>query len=338
MKRLLVIGRNKSPHIGYCLYDAAKNLHIEYEICDISNADTRLRPLKTLVWRLFDHRPVYLSQFSQEVIEKCAKFHPDVVLVTGIAPLNAQALRRLKMMGISCANYLTDDPWNKSHKSNWFLSALKEYDVIFTPRHANIADLSQCVPRVVYLPFAYDPITHFWETAPDEQKSLLDCDVFFYGGADEDRLAYIKALINEGIDVHLYGGYWSRYPSISSFAKGFIFGQKLRWATATAKITLCLVRRSNRDGHVMRTFEAPAMGACMLAEDTSEHRDIFGEDKSSVVYFSTPVDLVEKVKYLLNHPELREQLRHNAHRLITSSANTYQDRLIQMLDVFREKR
>ena len=53
-----------------------------------------------------------------------------------------------------------------------------------------------------------------------------------------------------------------------------------------AKVNLCLVRRAKRDGHVMRSFEIAAVGGCMLAQDTDEHREIFGPEGEAVRLFS----------------------------------------------------
>jgi spore maturation protein CgeB len=81
----------------------------------------------------------------------------------------------------------------------------------------------------------------------------------------------------------------------------------------------------------MRTFEIPAMSGCMLAENTEEHREIFGEDGSSVLYFQDIGEMLEKTRWLLDHPEERRRLAEAAHRLITRGRHTYGDRLLQML-------
>ena len=85
----------------------------------------------------------------------------------------------------------------------------------------------------------------------------------------------------------------------------------MRKQHARIPVSVCLVRRANRDEHVMRTFEAPAMGACLAMEDTSEHRAIFGEHGHAVLYFSGPESLVNVCKELLESPELRRKLRKN---------------------------
>jgi hypothetical protein len=81
----------------------------------------------------------------------------------------------------------------------------------------------------------------------------------------------MREFMPHGSPVLLAGAYWDRYPAFRAYALGI-----KRALTAAAKVNLCLVRRANRDGHVMRSFEIAAIGGCMLAQDTDEHRDIFG--------------------------------------------------------------
>ena len=101
-------------------------------------------------------------------------------------------------------------------------------------------------------------------------------------------------------------------------------------------VSLILVRRANRDGSAMRSFEIPACGACCVAEDTEEHREIFGPDGEAVLYFRTPEELVRRVKEAFGNPELRTKLRANAHRAITGKPNTYMDRLKTILEKMSE--
>jgi len=81
----------------------------------------------------------------------------------------------------------------------------------------------------------------------------------------------------------------------------------------------------------MRSFEIPAMGGCMLAEDTEEHRVIFGEEGKTVLYVRSPEQMVEQLRWLLENEGQRERLSAEAHRLITSIGHTYADRLRALL-------
>jgi spore maturation protein CgeB len=213
------------------------------------------------------------------------------------------------------------------------MKALPLYDHLFSPRRANLADLEAIgCQRVSYLPFAYAPEIHFPEPYPPGKKEgSIPADVVFAGGADRDRVPILAALLRAGFRVELYGGYWARFPETRASARGEAGPETVRRAIGRAKVALCLVRRANRDGHAMRAFEVPAIGACMLAEDTSEHREIFGDEGQAVIYFRTLEDLVTKLRWLLTQDNERQRLARAAHNLIVNGRNTYTDRLTEML-------
>ena len=107
----------------------------------------------------------------------------------------------------------------------------------------------------------------------------------------------------------------------------------LRRATLGAAVSLCLLRRSNRDGHVMRTFEMAAAGACMLVEWSDEHEQILGVDGDAVVYVRTPGDIVPMCRALLRNADQRAALGARVQERMTSGHHTYTDRLAEIIDL-----
>ena len=332
--RLLIVGNPETTHVGHHLYHAARQEGFRVELCDTRAAFDSSWTVIQLNWRLRGHRPPRLRAFGRRVVEACRRFEPKWLLATGLVPLDARTLQQVKQLGIVCLNYLTDDPWNPRHHAKWFLRAVVLYDTVFSPRRSNLRDLAHlgCCD-VAYLPFAYSPEIHFSELLTGrEERQAFDCDVLFFGGADSDRLPYITSLLRSGFKVHLYGGYWERFSETRAHARGHADPMTLRKAVSGARVTLCLVRRGNRDGLVMRTFEAPAMGACMLVEDTPEHREILGQDRESVVYFCSVDEMLDGVHWLLSSESERRRLAVAAQAIIVGNPNTYRDRLLTMLD------
>lgn len=332
--RILVVGNPHPSHIGAHLFQAACSLNFATSICDTNLAFDAPWPFFKLNWYLRGHRPPRLHAFGLHVIEVCRSFDPDVLLCVGLAPLESKILKEIGRLGITRLVFLTDDPWNANHYALWFLDALPSYDYVFSPRQANLNELMRTGCRKVnYLPFAYNPDMHFSESLElGEKYKTFACEVMFAGGADHDRLPWITALIRHQFHISLYGGYWERYAETRRYTYGLADMATLRRAVAGSHVSLCLVRRANRDGHVMRSFEIPAMGGCMLTEDTSEHREIFGAEGEAVVYFRTIDEMIAKLRWLLDHPDERQRLATAAHRLITGGRHTYRDRLITMLD------
>jgi spore maturation protein CgeB len=256
---------------------------------------------------------------------------PSVVLTTGQAPLDEAVLEEVGEMGIFRANYSTDDPWNPAHRAGWFLKALNQYNRVFSTRKANLDQFRGLGIQAEHLPFGYDPDLYF----PDARFRIPNSggdekeEVFLAGGGDEDRYPLLRALQEAGIKMSLWGGYWERAGLRS---QGFLDATGIRREAARCMVSMILVRRANRDGSSMRSFEIPSCGACCVAEDTEEHREMFGPDGEAVLYFRTPEGLVRRVKEAFADPGLRERLRRNAHTAITGRPNTYADRLKTILE------
>jgi spore maturation protein CgeB len=334
--KLLLIGNFSSGHIGASLLIAARQLGVETITADTRSAIAAPPWLVRLNWHLLKRRPPYLRKFCESVIDLCRQSAPDILLTTGCAPINARTLHEIGALGIRRVNYSTDDPWSKVHRSPWLLAALKQYDVVFSPRRSNLEQLrSLRGPAVHYLPFAFDPTLHFLSKQDSEELNGYESDVLFVGGADRERVAIVGQLVRKGFNVALYGGYWDRYRRTRPAARGLATPERIRQATTAAKVCLSLVRHSNRDGHVMRSFEMAALGACMLVEDTVEHREIFGEDGETVVYFRTSAELYSRLDWLLAHPTERARLSTAVLARTATEENTYANRLEQMLGLIK---
>ena len=331
--RLLLVANPGEVHVGAHLFAAAQKLNIPVRLVDASKALSANRWINSFCYHFRGHRPFHLHRVSRQVRAETERFQPTVLLATGMAAIEAEDLIAIRAVGVHTCNFLTDDPFNPLLASRWFTKALPEYDTLFNPRHANMDDLHAAGCRTVrYLPFAYAPEIHF----PDKPANQAECaslasDLYFVGGADRDRIDCMALLIREGFRLALYGPFWHRHLSTRSAARGIADAVTVRKGAAAGKVALCLVRRSNRDGHCMRTFELPAMRTCMVVEDTEEHREIFGPDGECVVYFQTAEEMLSAVRRLVVDDEARTRLADACHKLICGGRNTYLDRLVEML-------
>jgi spore maturation protein CgeB len=327
------VGNGDPVHVGAHFARAAADLGVPLRFVDVREAYRGGWLQRKVNWWIRGKRPSRLAEFSDAVTAACATREVECVIATGIAPLNRDCLRALKARGVRTANFLTDDPWNRAHRADWFLEALGQYDWVFTPRRANAREIEAAGPRVEFLPFAYAPHVHYPVEVSAEERAALASDVLFAGGADPDRVPLVQALVSSGLKVALYGGYWGRFAEFRAFYRGMADPELLRKAMASTEIALCLVRKANRDGNSMRTFEAPAMRACLLMERTAEHEEIFGRDGEAVEYFESTGELLEKARRLLGNEAERRRLAERAFELVTTGGHTYGDRLQRMLSV-----
>jgi hypothetical protein len=331
--RLVIVGNGDPVHVGAHLRRAGAALGLDVTLCDVREAYGESRWLAGASWWLRGRRPGRLRWFGERVVETCRRVRPEVLVATGIAPLDRAALDALGALGIARVNYLTDDPWNPCHRAPWFLRALPAYEHVFSTRRTVLDELRAAgCARVSHLPFAYAPDVHFPEPPrTPAERARFGADVVFAGGADRDRVPYVDALLRAGFHVALYGGYWERFPATRPHARGHADWATLRRALGGARVALCLVRRANRDGHAMRTFEVAATGACMLTEDTEEHRELLGADGTTTTYFRSADEMVEKARRLVAADAERARLGAALHRLVTAGGHTYADRLRTML-------
>lgn len=319
--KILLVGNPGGTNVADSLLAAARELGHQASLVPATDAFRTSQLRRRISWHLLGHKPPRLDEFSRRVQESAEAFAPDVLIATGLAPINESALRALA--GIPRFVFLTDDPWNPDFAAKWFFAALPHYDVAFTPRRANLQQLADAgCAAVQLLRFGYDPRHFFADPRPK------DTDVFFAGGADAERIRLLQPLLNGEFKAQLAGDFWRDTDSTRPFAAGHLGPDELRRATAAAHVNICMVRAQNRDGHVMRSFEIAAVGATMLVQDTEDHRELFGDD---VVYFNTPRGLEARFRSLMADPELRASLAERVHRRITGGGHTYRDRLAQML-------
>lgn len=331
---LLIVGNIGGTNIGESFLLAAESLGIPAQIVQTSIASHPSKTMNRIRKYFFDKVPANQKKFEELVASNMESFKPNLILVTGCVYLSKYFFDKANTIGAKTSIFLTDDPWNKSLKSRHFIQTLQHYDCVFNPRHLNMKDISRISDKVHYLPFAYCPyLLKKGEVRPVfEDRFKEGFDVFFYGGADSDRCNLMKELKSKQLKVLLAGGYWEKYfPGDPDVIPENLNPAEIQLAVHNSKLALCLVRRANRDEHSMRTYELPYLNACILAEDTSDHRRLFGRE-NAVCYFGSASELVAGAKELLTHPERREAMKKNCRNLVViNGSNSYADRLKEIL-------
>jgi spore maturation protein CgeB len=331
--RVLLVGVGETYHLGAFFRNALQALGHECVFFDERTYLTNDIRDK-LAYRLFDKKPAKFRVFNRDLIDLAVRFQPEVVLVTKGSFICPDTLDKIKQRTAAIlVNYATDDPFNRKTSGRDIVDGIPFYDFYICSKQAIMDDVGRAgCPNVSFLPFGYEPTIHFPEAAATpEEAERYSSDVAFIGGADADRHPFFEVLVDAlpNLNLHLYGGYWDRHPRLRKYHRGFALGRDYRLVMGGTKIAPCLVRRANRDGHVMRTFEVPACGAFLLAERTDEHLEFFSESRE-MACFSTPDELVEKVRYYLSHEEERAEIARAGH-VRCVPAYSYDNRLKQIL-------
>jgi len=316
---------------------------VQYTFVDEARFERAPRSIATRIGcRLLRRPPVDCSALNRSLLEEARSFHPEMLLICKgafIAPATLATIKR--ETGAILVNYATDDPLNQRVNTRELVDAIPLYDLYACTKRAIMADVVRAgCENVIYLPFAYKPSVHFPDPPQTrEEHQRFDSDVVFIGGCDCDRAPFMKALVRAlpGLNLALYGGKWSRSPSLRRYWRGFAVGRDFRMALGGSKIAINLVRRANRDGHVMRSFEIPACRTFMLAERTDEHLSLF-RDRLEASYFKTPEDLIDQVRYYLANPQERAAIAAAGYGCVVSRGHTYSDRLRDLLNAARSIR
>jgi spore maturation protein CgeB len=276
------------------------------------------------------------QQLNRALVENAAAFSPDMILIgkgRWFTPVALEAAK--KVSGATLVNWATDDPFNPADTSRELVKSIPLYDLYVCTKKDIMNDVRRAgCANVAYVRFGYKPEVHFTEApATDEERERFACDVMFVGGCDAHRIAYFEALVRAmpGVKLRLYGAYWERARALRSYARGFAVARDYRLAVGSAKIAVNLVRRANRDDHVMRTFEIPACGGFMLTERSSTHEELFHEDHEAG-FFGSHDELVARVRSYLPRDEDRARIAAAGHRKITPGRHTYGDRLEEIIE------
>lgn len=328
--RILMVGTAAGTGIGGSFHRAAIQAGYQARLLDTAVAHSRNRWLERLSYHFCSRRPFFWKRYADAAVRTALEQRPQLMLVTGRAPLPRNHLLRIRAGGVQVANFLTDDPWNSGARAPWFERTLADYDHIFVPRRAAIPDLERAgCRRVHYLRFGYDP-KFFSPVEVETPHADPGWDVLFAGGADSDRFPWMIALIRAGLRPKLFGEYWDRNPITRPYAHGLCPPEKLAALMRRSPLNLILTRRANRDDHSMRTFEVPAAGGCGLAEWTDEHERLYGADGESVKFFRTEREMVDGARWLMANPAVRSRLARVAFERIRVG-NTYADRLDEII-------
>ena len=313
--KVLLVGVGEFYHTGAFFERALKELGHECLFLD-EQKYVGNRFGESIAYRLWDKKPLKYREFNCELVSLAAKFKPELMLATKGSFISPEALIEMKRCsGALLVNYATDDPFNRRTSGRHIVDAIPHYDVYICTKRAIMDDVRRAgCPTVVFVPFGYEPSMYYPEPLTEEERARFRSDVAFIGGADADRYPFFEALLDAipDLDLDLYGGYWDRHPRLKKCHRGFATGRNYRLVIAGTKIAPCLVRRANRDGHVMRTFEVPACGGFMLHERTPELLEFYDEGKE-VACFASVEELVTKVQYYLTHVEEREAIAGAGH-------------------------
>jgi len=245
---------------------------------------------------------------NSKLVNIAQKFKPTLTFVVSPLLLHPDSILALQEYGPVFVFY-TDNPLDShhTHTNSWEKGRLCLWDaaLIWNPELVDKLHKNG-VKRAFFHQFCADTQYHF-----PQRQNLPEYDIAFIGNWDtsKKREKYLKTVAD--YNLGLWGSdYWNvrcREPSLRGISQGMCSYQDIPKFLGTAKMALNILRPQNEGGHNIRTYEIPATGTLMLSERSETLLNLFIEDREAV-YFSSPEELREKVKYLMENQQLRESI------------------------------
>ena len=265
------------------------------------------------------HGPL-ISQINNALLEVVETENPDVILFYNVKHIKIPTIRLIKKKHpyIYFVQFSNDNPFSKSSISRiWknYIQSIPLFDHTFAYRESNVRDYKKYNAKKISILLPYFDPNHDY---PIEKYLITDefkSDVVFAGHYEDDgRLEIIESILNNNIDLRLYGGGWDkiikRLPRKSPLKKFTnvmpAIDKNYRSAICGTKISLCFLSSINQDSYTRRNFQIPAMKTCLLSQKTSDLLKFFN-NKKEMLFFENKNELLQILRdYLQDNDSINQ--------------------------------
>jgi spore maturation protein CgeB len=269
------------------------------------------------------------ADLNRALLERVASWRPDVIFCVlmhyeiwfetlDLIRANSPAL---------VVNWGTDDSWKFSQASRFFAEHVDLH--VTTDRAAAEAAPPRGLDNVFLSQWAASG------AALAEPSSSQACryDVSFVGSMYGYRAEWIAALRAGGIAVSCFG---------HGTDNGVVAAEEIPGIYRTSRISLNFSGAGQNPGVAggsggrqikARTFEVPGAGGFLLTEAAPGLERYFAIDRE-ISTFKTPVELVAKAQYFLDHPDARDSVAQAGYERARTD-HTYERRFSEIVERLR---
>jgi len=311
-----------------------------FEAPDFYPAYDSLNNLKVTSDRLDYLQNSFLNVVSQSVLAKVETFEPDMVLSMAQAPLNHQALKRLRRDGVATAMWFVED----FNLFTYWKSFAPLYDVFAVIQKGQFFKDLESIgqPNALYLPLAAQPDFHKPMELSSVDQRKFGSEVSFMGAGYPNRRKAFRELINH--DFKLWGNEWDGDHVLEPLVQ-------LKGARVTPEecvkifnaTTINLNLHSSIQAEELvtfgdfvnpRTYELAACGAFQLVDKRSLLAESF--DEGELATFSSMEELVEKIDYYSATPNERAIIAQKSRDRVLAN-HTYAHRMRELIEFTSER-
>lgn len=256
---------------------------------------------------------------NKKLIEFISKEEWDLIIFAmdeeEIYPETILKIRELKP-GARTIFAISDDDVRFAHYSRYFALL---FDAITTSQWVLSKYKEDKIENVFYHA-DYNP--HKLKPMDIEKKY----DITFIGKPKADRYEILKYLIDNNINIKIFGWGWEKYPEFKNFWLGSLSQEDYAKVTNQSKISLNLTHaglvEENKDIKLTnisvgrlngRLFEIPLCKSFQIVQYLPEGQKLYKEGKE-IVMFHTKEELLDKIKYYLIHEKEREEIAENSYK------------------------
>jgi spore maturation protein CgeB len=233
-------------------------------------------------------------------------------------------IREIGSLGIVTVNWFC----NASFQFHLVSEIAPEYSFCLVPEKFRVEDYRRIGARPIYCQEAANPDTY--HPYPESVRY----DACFVGQAYGERPGLIKWLVDSRIDVSVWGAGWEYYrkrrPSLNPMRWGgrnnspSILGRRIGGIISDEEVVRTFSRTRINLGFAscwndqasakrvtqirLRDFEIPMSGGFYLTEYQEELGEFF-DLESEIVCYRDKEELLQKVRFYLGKPDLREKIR-----------------------------
>jgi spore maturation protein CgeB len=269
-------------------------------------------------------RYVDFAELNRRLLDLVERFRPEVVFVV---PMNCEiwleSLGLIRKAGASVVFWGADDSWRYEQLACHFASAV---DLWVTTSHEALQKArAQGLHNVM--------LSQWAANGARLQAPLPACEcrhkVSFVGSSYGNRKKWVAELLEAGIVVDCFGFGWPSGPVSADEIPRIIRESVLSLNFGDSGMQMRGGRLYRSRQIKARVFEVPGAGGCLLT-DSADQLGAYLAPGHEIEVFSGTEDLVEKIRFLLAHPECRDAIAMAGFRKVRD-AHTYQVRFNEVL-------
>ncbi len=286
-----------------------------------------------------------------ELLAVIAAFRPDLHIVYGGEVYSPDLVREIRNRGVVNVLWypeVTPEPLPE------VVELANAHDLFFTMAQGLVPRFHAAgVRNIEWLPEGMEPCIYQYDSLSDLDRKLFTCDVTLVGKLESDNPAHmerwklVKHVVDGGFNIKWWGPRLNR--KIGTFVLGLLlskvsraYGGRFVWNETYAKavhLSKVFIAREAyphiRLSMSSRAFTALGLGAFYLTYPTAGMDELF-EPGVELDIFRTPDEMVEKIRYYLQHDEERTAIAAAARQKVLAQ-HTYTHRFQQMFEVLASR-